>query len=106
MLIVFALLAIGILPLVSIQLRARQDISDSMHRSQANQLALTQIERLRAGGFADAEADSGSSGPFRWKVDVQPDAQSPYLQELQVCVQWVHEGHPRSLSVASKQAAR
>ena len=48
----------------------------------------------------------GDAAILRWKVDVQPDAQSPYLQELQVCVQWVHEGHPRSLSVASKQAAR
>ena len=106
MLVVFTVLGVALLPLASIQFRARQEISESMRQTQANQLALDQIERLRAAGFANAQADSGSTGPFEWQVDVAPDPGNPFLQELQVQVQWTYNDQPRSLTVASKQAAR
>lgn len=106
MLVVFTVLAVALLPLASIQFRARQEISESMRQGQANQLALDQIERLRAAGFANAQADTGTTGPFDWTVQVAADPANPFLQELQVQVQWTYNGQDRTLTMASKQAAR
>lgn len=106
MLAVFTVLAIALIPLVSIQLRARNQISESQRESQANQLAVDQIERIRAAGFANAAPDSGSTEHFEWNVTVSPDSTNPFLQEIQVRVDWDYGGESRTLTLASKQARR
>jgi len=106
MLAVFTVLAVALLPLASIQFRARQEISQSMRESQATQLAQDLIERTRGQGFANAIADSASSGVFNYAVDVVPDAANPFLQEIQVTVTWDYDGQTQQLTMASKQAAR
>ena len=106
MMAVFTILAVAILPLASIQFRARQEISESMRESQATQLAHDLIENARASGFATAQPDSASTGVFDYVVDIVPDPANPFLQEIQVNITWQYEGATQSLSMASKQAAR
>lgn len=106
MMAVFTVLAVAILPLASIQFRARQEISESMRESQATQLAHDLIENARAAGFATAQPDSATSGVFDYVVDIVPDASNPFLQEIQVNITWNYEGEVQTLTMASKQAAR
>ena len=103
---VFTILAVALIPLVSIQMRARQQISESQREAQANQLAVDQIERIRAGGFANAAPDSGSTEHFEWNVAVTQDPDNQFLQEIQVRVDWSYGGEDRTLTLASKQASR
>lgn len=106
MLAVFTVLAVALLPLASIQFRARQEISQSMRESQATQLAQDLIERTRGQGFANAAPDSSTQGVFTYAVNVVPDATNPFLQEIQVTISWDYEGATQQLTMASKQAAR
>jgi prepilin-type N-terminal cleavage/methylation domain-containing protein len=106
MMAVFTVLAVAILPLASIQIRARQEISESMREGQATQLAHDLIENARASGFATAQADSSVSGVFTYSVNIVPDAVNPFLQEIQVNVIWQYEGETQQLTMASKQASR
>lgn len=106
MLAVFTVLAVALLPLASIQFRARQEISQAMRESQATQLAQDLIERARGQGFANAAPDSAMQGVFSYQVGVVPDAANQFLQEIQVSITWEYDGQTQQLIMASKQAAR
>jgi Tfp pilus assembly protein PilV len=106
MLIVFSILAIAMLPLTAVQLGSRHQITEAERQSQAVQIAQAQIERAKASGFAAASGDTLVDPPFTAVTRVVPDAVSPFLQEIQVTVQWDYGDEPRTLTVASKQAAR
>jgi prepilin-type N-terminal cleavage/methylation domain-containing protein len=106
MMAVFTILAVAILPLASIQFRARRQISESMREGQATQLAHDLIEGARAAGFATALPDSATTGVFDYVVNLVPDPANPFLQEIQVSVSWEYEGATQQLTMASKQASR
>jgi len=106
MLIVFTVLAVAMLPLASVQFGARQQVSESLRQSQAVQLAASEIERVRSQGFENAVGDTASVDVFTYRTRIVPDAANPFLQEIQVQVAWQYGNEARSLTLASKQAAR
>lgn len=106
MLVVFTVLALAMLPLASIQLRSRGQINEAARETQALQLAQAQIERVKMMGFESAVGDSASVGPFTYETEVIPDAANPFLSEIRTTVTWDHGGDNRSITLASKLAAR
>lgn len=106
MLIVFTVLAVAMLPLASVQFGARQQVSESLRQSQAVQLAASEIERVRSQGFENASGDTAAVDVFTYATTIVPDANNPFLQEIQVQVAWQYGNEQRSLVLASKQAAR
>jgi len=106
MLVVFTVLAVAMLPLASVQFEARHQVSESLRQSQAVQIATSEIERVRTQGFANAVGDSGQVDVFTYQTRIVPDAANPFLQEVQVQVFWQYGTEQRSLTMASKQAAR
>lgn len=104
--IVFAILGVAMIPLASIQLQSRHQISEAERQSQAVQLAQAQLERIKMAGFESAVADTTDLGAFTRISSAQPDPVNPFLRELSVEVQWVYNGNPRSVLLAAKQSAR
>ena len=106
MLIVFTVLAVAMLPLASVQFGARQQVSESLRQSQAVQIAASEIERVRTQGFNNAVGDTATAEVFSYVTTIVPDQNNPFLQEVQVQVFWQYGDEQRTLTMASKQAAR
>lgn len=104
--IVFAILGVAMIPLASIQFQSRHQISEAERQSQAVQLAQAQLERIKMAGFESAVTDTTDLGVFTRISSAQPDPTNPFLRELNVEVQWVYNGDPRSVLLAAKQSAR
>ena len=106
MLLVFTVLAVAMLPLASVQMSSRREVSEARRESQAMQIALEQIERARMLGFGQAAADSLVESPFVAVTSIVPDPVNPFLEEIQVRVTWTYGDDERELVVAGKQAPR
>jgi Tfp pilus assembly protein PilV len=106
MLVVFTVLALAMLPLASIQMRSRHQINEASRETQALQLAQAQIERVKMMGFNAAVGDSATVGPFSYNTRVVPDPVNPFLSEIRTTVVWSYGGDDRSITLASKLAAR
>ena len=105
-LLVFTILAVAIIPLASVQFRSRTQISEAERQSQAVQIAQAMLERTKMRGFNNAQPDTLVRPPFVAISNVVPDAANPFLQEIQVSVNWSYGAEPRALTIATKQAAR
>ena len=106
MLLVFTILAVAMLPLAAVQFQSRHQVSEAQRHTQATQIAQAQIERARMLGFGAAAGDTLHEPPFTVISQVVPDPANPFLQEIQVTVQWPVDGETREIVLAGKQAAR
>ena len=105
-LIVLTVLALAMLPLASTQFSSRRTIAQADQQTQAMQVAVEQIERARMSGFGSAIADTIHDGEFLVLTQVVADTMNPFLEELQIVVNWESPTGPQNLVVSSKRAGR
>ena len=105
-LIVLTVLALAMLPLASTQFSSRRTIAQADRQTQAMQVAVEQIERARMGGFGTAIADTIHDGDFVVFTQVVADTTNPFLEEVQIVVNWDAPTGPQNLVVSSKRAGR
>ena len=105
-LIVLTVLALAMLPLASTQFSSRRTITQADRQTQAMQVAVEQIERARMGGFGAAIADTVQEGDYLIVTRVLPDSTNPFLEEVQIVVNWNDPAGPQTLTVATKRADR
>jgi len=105
-LIVLTVLALAMLPLASTQFNSRRTITQADLQTQAMQVAVEQIERARMGGFGSAIADTIQDGDFLVLTQVLPDSTNPFLEEVQIVVNWESSRGPQALVVSSKRSDR
>lgn len=105
-LVVLTVLALAMMPLASTQFNSRRTITQADRQTQAMQVAVEQIERARMGGFGAVVADSVVEGDYEVFSQVVPDSANPFLEEVQITVNWSSDSGPQSLVVSSKRAAR
>jgi len=103
-LMVLLILTVGILPLTIIQHRARREVTESDHYTQAITVAQAQMERVKGLGFGNAAADSGLVGIVSWRCNVANI--SPGLERIQVSATWESEGQPQVLTLADLVSLR
>lgn len=105
-LIVLTVLALAMLPLASTQFSSRRTINRADQQTQAMQVAVEQIERARMGGFGAAVPDTMQDGDYIIVTQVVADTTNPFLEEVQIVVNWNDASGPQSLTVATKRADR
>jgi type II secretory pathway pseudopilin PulG len=105
-LIVLTVLALAMLPLASTQFSSRRTITRADQQTQAMQVAVEQIERARMGGFGAAVPDTMQEGDYVIVTQVVADTTNPFLEEVQIVVNWNDASGPQSLTVATKRADR
>lgn len=105
-LIVLTVLALAMLPLASTQFSSRRTIAQADRQTQAMQVAVEQVERARMSGFGAAIADTIHDGDFVVFTQVVADTTNPFLEEVQIVVNWETPSGPRNLVVSSKRAGR
>jgi prepilin-type N-terminal cleavage/methylation domain-containing protein len=105
-LVVLTVLAIAMLPLASTQFNSRRAITKADRETQAMQMAVEQVERARMGGFGAAIQDTIQNGEYRIFTQVVPDTLNPFLEELQIVVNWESESGPQALVLSTKRAGR
>jgi prepilin-type N-terminal cleavage/methylation domain-containing protein len=103
-LVVMAILVIGILPLALVQSGARQEVARSDRLTQAMALAQQELEAMKSAGFGNAVPDSGETGRFTWRADVQNVAFG--LDRISVQVDWVESGRPQSMRIGDLLSMR
>ncbi|NNK48751.1 MAG: type II secretion system protein [Gemmatimonadetes bacterium] len=105
-LIVLTVLALAMLPLASTQFSSRRTITQADRQTQAMQVAVEQIERARMGGFGSAILDTIQDGEYEIFTQVVPDTTNPFLEEVQIVVNWDNASGAQSLTVSTKRASR
>lgn len=105
-LIVLTVLALAMLPLASTQFSSRRAITQADRQTQAMQVAVEQIERARMGGFGSAIPDTVQEGEYEIFTQVVPDTTNPFLEEVQIVVNWDNASGAQSLTVSTKRASR
>jgi prepilin-type N-terminal cleavage/methylation domain-containing protein len=96
LMVVMIVLAIGLLPLAFVQILSQRDVFHSGQRTEALNIAQMQMERAKTLGFQSAVPDSGITGPFSWRTDVQVAGVG--LNLVTVTVQWQERGDPRTVT--------
>jgi prepilin-type N-terminal cleavage/methylation domain-containing protein len=102
--VVMIMLAVAIIPMATLQTRSNNHIFRSVQRTEALEIAQSRMERIKAGGFADAVPDSGLVDNFTWRVDVQDVGIG--LRSVSVTVQWQVYGFHRSVEVDNLMSSR
>jgi prepilin-type N-terminal cleavage/methylation domain-containing protein len=105
-LVVLTVLAVAMLPLASTQFNSRRAITKADRQTQAMHIAVEQVERARMGGFGSAIQDTIHDGEYEILTQVVPDTLNPFLEELQIVVNWESEAGPQALVLSSKRAGR
>jgi len=105
-LVVLTVLGIAMLPLASTQFNSRRVITKADRQTQAMQIAVEQVERARMGGFGAAIQDTIQDGEYQIFMQVVPDTLNPFLEELQIVVNWETDSGPQTLVLSSKRAGR
>ena len=103
-LVVLMILAIGILPVVIVQHRARREISESDRYTQAITLAQSQMERIKGMGFGVAAPDSGAEGQINWVCNVTNIAAG--LDRIEVTASWRGDRGQEDLTIADLVSLR
>ena len=107
LLLVFAIVGIAMIPLAGVQFGSSRQITDAERMTEATQIALSSIERVKMAGFnAAALGDTLSEPPFTAVTTVVPDSANPFLEEIRVRVTWDQRGAEREVVMAVKQSAR
>lgn len=105
-LIVLTVLGIAMMPLASTQFNSRRTITKADRQTQAMQIAVGQVERARMSGFGAAIQDTIQDGDYQIFMQVVPDTINPFLEELQIVVNWNSDSGPQTLVLSSKRAGR
>ena len=105
-LIVLTVLSIAMLPLASTQFNSRRTITKADRQTHAMQIAVEQVERARMSGFGAAIQDTLQDGDYKVFMQVVPDTLNPFLEELQIVVNWDSDSGPQTLVLSSKRAGR
>ena len=105
-LVVLTVLAVAMLPLASTQFNSRRAITKADRQTQAMQIAVEQVERARMGGFGAAIQDTLQNGDYEIFMQVVPDTTNPFLEELQIVVNWESDTGPQALVLSTKRAGR
>ena len=95
---VLMILAVGILPIAVIQHRARQEVTEADHHTQAIAVAQAELERLKAQGFGNIVAEGGQTGVVTWVAQVNNVGFG--LDRLTVTTTWNNKGDVESLAVS------
>lgn len=91
------LIAIGILPIAAVQSGSTRDVVATGQHTRALSVAQGQMEVARAAGFGVAATDSGQTGVYSWRTDVNTVATG--LVQVDVTVTWTEQGTPRTLEL-------
>ena len=105
-LVVLTVLGVAMLPLASTQFNSRRAITEADRQTQAMHIAVEQVERARMGGFGAAIQDTIQDGEYEIFMQVVPDTLNPFLEELQIVVNWEMESGLQTVVLSSKRAAR
>jgi len=69
-LMVMVILSVGVLPIAIIQHRARQEVTEADHQTEAITVAQAQLERVKSLGFGNIVAENGRDGNITWQTQV------------------------------------
>ncbi|MBU8869724.1 MAG: prepilin-type N-terminal cleavage/methylation domain-containing protein [Gemmatimonadales bacterium] len=103
-LMVLLILSIGILPVVIIQHRSRQEISESDRYTQAITIAQSQMERIKGQGFGTAAPDSGAQGQVNWVCSVTNIGVG--LDRIEITARWQGDRGQETLTIADLVSMR
>ena len=104
--IVLTLLAMAIVPLANTQFSSRRLITRADRQTQALQIAVGEVERARMRGFGAVVQESIQNGDYEVFTQVVPDSTSPFLEEVQIVVNWQSAAGPQLLTLSTKRASR
>ncbi len=103
-LVVMVILAIGILPLALIQVRARSEVQEADNYTRAVTIAQRELEWAKGMGFADAEPDSGVDTGVTWRTTISDVDLG--LRQVDVIVIFNQGGTPDTLGMSSLLSMR
>lgn len=103
-LMVLLVLSVGILPVVIIQHRSRQEINESDRYTQAITVAQSHMERIKGQGFGVAAPDSGAEGQINWVCNVTNIGIG--LDRIEVTARWQSDRGPETLTLADLVSMR
>jgi prepilin-type N-terminal cleavage/methylation domain-containing protein len=103
-LMVMMVLSVGILPVVIIQHRSRQEINESDRYSQAITVAQAQMERIKGMGFGVAAPDSGAEGQINWVCNVTNIGVG--LDRVEITARWSGDRGTEALTIADLVSMR
>ena len=95
LMVALVVITIGILALSAAQTRSSVHVYAAGRNTRALELAQERLETVRAGGFAAAVRDSGTTDGFAWLVGV--DSLSVDLRHVLVTVSWTEHAVPQTL---------
>lgn len=103
-LMVLLVLSVGLLPVVIIQHRSREEVSKADRYTQAVTIAQSQMERIKGMGFGSAAPDSGQVGEVDWNCTVTNVSFG--LDRIEVTASWPGEHGEESVTVANLLSMR
>jgi len=103
-LVVMVILAIGILPLALIQVRARSEVQEADNYTRAVTIAQRELEWAKGMGFADAAPDSGLDAGVVWRTTISDVDLG--LRQVDVTVIFNQGGTPDTLGMSSLLSMR
>ncbi len=105
LMVALLVIAVGIMALSGVQTRSSNDVYATGRQTRALSLAQEKIEETRAGGFAAAAADTGTSDGFDYITQV--DSVNVGLRQITVTVSWTEgTASPRSITLDGLVSAR
>ncbi len=105
LMVALLVIAVGIMALSGVQTRSSNDVYATGRQTRALSLAQERIEETRAGGFAAAVADTGTSDGFDYITQV--DSVNVGLRQITVTVSWTEgTSSPRSITLDGLVSAR
>jgi prepilin-type N-terminal cleavage/methylation domain-containing protein len=103
-LVVLMIISVGILPIAIVQHRARREVTESDHHTQAVTVAQAQLERIKGLGFGNAAADSGQVGRIVWNAQVTNVAFG--MDRVEVTTSWSNHDGMQTLTIADLVSMR
>lgn len=104
LMVVLVVVAVGVLALSAVQMRASTDVYTTGRHTRALLLAQTRMEIARGAGFSLAQSDSGTTDGFAWRTLV--DSTDVGLRSVRVAVNWADKGRARSVQLNNLVALR
>jgi Tfp pilus assembly protein PilV len=99
LMVVIAFVAVAILALSSVQTQSYRDVDNTGRRTRALELATSQMEVARAGGYTLAASGAGNSGVFAWSTVVAQAGTD--LKQVTVTVTWTEHGLPATVRLVN-----
>lgn len=103
-LMVLMILTVGVLPIALIQHRARQEVTEADHHTQAIAVAQSQLERIKALGFGNIVGENGQVGPVTWVAQVNNVGFG--LDRVTVTTTWRNKADIETMTISSLVSMR